>query len=144
MRDRKEKKPKSFWQRILYSQVIIFIGIFFIIIFSIGISKRMARKSQINKETQELQAEIGRLAENGKELNDLLAYLNSNDFLEEEARTKLGLKKDGEQIVIINNSNSNKSEDAKTNNSSPRVYRSAEPVQKSNPEKWRDYFFDVN
>ncbi|MFH1187329.1 MAG: septum formation initiator family protein [bacterium] len=143
MYNRKEKKPKSFWQRILYSQIIIFIGIFFIIIFSIGISNRIARKNQINKETKQLQDEIDKLTENGKELNELLAYLNSNDFLEEEARTKLGLKKDGEQIVIINN-NGSKSGDNKITNSSPRIYRSAEPAQKSNPRKWRDYFFDVN
>lgn len=135
MRDRKEKKPKSFWQRIFYSQIIIFAGVFFIIIFSVGISKRIARRHQINKETEELQAEIDALVKNGNELNEFLAYLNSNDFLEEEARIKLGLKKDGEQIVIINN----KSEDVKTINS-PRIYRSAELVQKSNPQKWRDYF----
>lgn len=135
MRSRKQKQPKSFWQRIFYSQIIIFAGVFFIIIFSIGISKRIARRHQINKETEELQAEIDALVKNGNELNEFLAYLNSNDFLEEEARVKLGLKKDGEQIVIINN----KSEDVKTINSS-RIYRPAELIQKSNPQKWRDYF----
>lgn len=140
MRSRKEKKPRSFWQRIFYSQIIIFIGIFFIIIFSIGISKRMMRKNQINKETEQLRAEIERLEANSKDLNDLLAYLNSNDFIEEEARTKLGLRKDGEQIVIINN---NKSNNTKAINSSPKVYRPATSKEKSNPEKWRDYFFKV-
>ncbi|MFH1565208.1 MAG: septum formation initiator family protein [bacterium] len=138
MRDRRGKKPKSFWQRIFYSQIIIFAGVFFIIIFSIGTSKRIARKNQINKETEQLQAEIDRLLSNGKELNELLSYLNSNDFLEEEARTKLGLKKDGEQIVIINN---NRSKDAETANNLSKIYHPAEPCQKSNQEKWRDYFF---
>lgn len=134
MYNRREKKPKNFWQRILYSQIIIFAGVFFIILFSIGISKRIARRHQINKETQQLQDEIDRLSANGKELNELLAYLNSDDFLEEEARNKLGLKKDGEQIVIINN----KSEDIKTNRDLSKS--PAESRQKSNAEKWRDYF----
>lgn len=141
MSSRKQKKPKSFWQKIFYSQIIIFVGIFFIIIFSIGISKRMVRRHQINQETEQLQTEIEKLEANSKDFNNLLIYLNSNEFIEEEARTKLGLKKDGEQIVIINNNN--RSDDIKKISSSSRIYRPAEFTEKSNPEKWRDYFFEV-
>lgn len=141
MHGRKQKQPKSFWQRIFYSQIIIFAGIFFIVIFSVGTSKRMARKKQIHKETEELQAEIGKLEANSNDLNELLAYLNSNEFIEEEARTKLGLKKDGEQIVIINDNN--KTENVKKVNDLSKIYRPATSREKSNQEKWRDYFFKV-
>lgn len=103
----------------------------------------MVRKKQIDKEAQQLQVEIEKLEASSKDINELLAYLNSNEFIEEEARTKLGLKKDGEQIVIINNNNNNKTDNIKKISSSPRIYRPQDSVQKSNPEKWRDYFFEV-
>lgn len=134
MYHKKEKKTENFWQRIFYSQLIIFVGVVFIILFSVGISKRVERKHQIDKEINQLQGEVDRLASNGKELNEFLGYLNSNDFLEEEARIKLGLKKDGEQIVIINN----KPKEIQTDNYSNATVA---PQKKNNPQKWYDYFF---
>lgn len=129
-----EKKADNFWQRIFYSQLLIFIGIFFIILFSVGISKRVARKHQIDREIKQLQSEVDKLSSNGKDLNELLSYLNSDDFLEEEARTKLGLKKEGEQVVIIHN----KPKEFQTDNKPNEIM----PQKKNNPQKWYNYFFD--
>jgi cell division protein FtsB len=146
MRDRIEKKQKSFCQRIFYSQIVIFIGIIFIIIFSAGISKRMVRKHQIDKETEELKNEILKLEENSRELNKLLAFLDSNEFLEEEARIKMGLKKEGEQVAIINNSN--RIEAAAKEDyfqiSSPKKQTTNNDLNKSNLNKWFNYFFSLN
>lgn len=144
--DRRGKKQKNFWQRIFYSQIIIFIGIIFIIIFSAGISKRMVRKHQINKETQELKNEILKLEQNSKELNQLLSYLNSDEFLEKEARTKMGLKKADEKVAIINRKNKVEAatnEDYFRNKNKPNQ-TPKNNLNKNNLDKWFDYFFSLN
>jgi len=38
-----------------------------------------------------------------KRLNEKLSFVNSNDFIEKEARTKLNMKKENEQIYVVNN-----------------------------------------
>jgi cell division protein FtsB len=137
----RRKKEKTFWQRILYSQLVIIVGIAFIVMFSVGISKRMVRQHQLNRETESLKHEIEKLERSNQELNELLSYLNSDNFLEDEARTKLGLKKEGEEIIIINDKYKTKELDK---NTSGRIYQPSTSAPKSNPEKWWDYFFSIN
>lgn len=140
MQKRGQKKEKTFWRRILYSQLVIVVGIGFIVMFSIGISKRMVRQHQLDKEVSGLNREIARLEKSNQEFNRLLTYLNSNDFLEEEARMKLGLKKEGEQVAIINDKL--KTEKPKKEIQT-KIYQPAQPRQKGNSEKWWFYFFSI-
>ena len=48
-----------------------------------------------------LESEIADLEGKNNDLNNLFAYLNSQEFIELEAREKLGMKKPGEKVVII-------------------------------------------
>lgn len=141
MLKRDDKAQKTFWQRMLYSQLIIVIGLVCIILFFIGISKKKSREAQINKETAELLSQVEHLEKSNKELADLISYFNSADFVEEEARTKLDLRKEGENVAIISkNSHLEIVSNNIANNSSQKIENNAQQ-EKSNPSKWFNYFF---
>lgn len=70
-----------------------------------GLSQKEAEKNQ----------KIQSLENEKTKLNEKLSYINSNDFVEKEARTKLNMKKEGEQVFVVNNgSTSNYSDDSST------------------------------
>lgn len=142
---RKEKTKKSFWQRILYSQLVIIIGIIIIVLFSVGISKKMYRQHQINNEIAELKKETEKLEKNNQELYSLIDYLKSNDFLESEARTKLGLMKDGEKVSVISDNIKTVVEPEPLNDKNRAKdgegLKKEQIVPASNPQKWLSYFF---
>jgi cell division protein FtsL len=142
---RKEKIKKNFWQRILYSQLVIIIGIVIIVLFSVGISKKMYRQHQINIEIAELKKETEKLEKNNQELYSLIDYLKSDDFLESEARTKLGLMKNGESVTVVSDDikilDKSDNFENKTNQNNIKYKNKQKTVEISNPEKWLSYFF---
>ena len=65
------------------------------------ISKESHKQSQIDKEVEALETEISRLNLDKKELSSLLGYVETDDFREKEAKSKLNLIKEGEQVILI-------------------------------------------
>jgi cell division protein FtsB len=127
----------DFKKRALYNVIFLgCLGLLTLIIFSTA--KEFLKVKKINDEISELHQEIIELENNNLELSELLKYFNSDNFAEKKARTELGLKKEGEQVVIIpkeKNDNQilpkSKSDDKKDSS-------------KSNFKKWWDYFFNKN
>ena len=62
--------------------------------------------------------------------------MKSGEYLEREARLKLGLRKEGEQVVVLRKEGAS----APSSDSSPAA-PAAEPDW-SNPKKWRVMFID--
>jgi cell division protein FtsB len=106
-----------------------------IILISIPLAKNLTKKRSVNLEIKELEEEINRLESSSENLKGLIDYLESDQFVEEQARLKLGLKKPGEEAVVIKelpkdssvNLNGNKNNELNINN--------------SNYYKWFKYFF---
>jgi len=93
-----------------------------------------------------LEKEIANLENKNSNFKDLVSYLESNQFVEEQARLKLGLKKEGEDVAVIKNGLDNKIENNLTATSSsifniPGLDKanSVDPI--SNLQKWLKYFF---
>jgi len=95
------KKQKSLLKKIIFSNIILIICVFLIIFFSSNLIRNYLNKKQLNKEVTKLQLEIKNLIEKNNQLANLIDYLKSSDYLEEEARMKLNKKKPGEEIIII-------------------------------------------
>ena len=83
----------------------------------------------INEEMDVLEKDIVILEENILDLNSSIEYLESDLFIEEEGRTKLGLQKEGEQVVIITKKNQQVPLEENTN-------------QQKNWLTWWEYFFE--
>lgn len=111
---------------------VIFCGVLVVLVFvSISLVREIARNRTIDTEIRKIEEEAARLEAKNLEILDLVKELEDTDFLEKEARLKLGLQKLGEQVVVIN-----------------RVAQNGgvldEPYELnnlSNPTKWWHYFF---
>lgn len=90
----------------------------------------------MQNDIDKLQSEIDGLEGKNKELGNLIEYFKSLDFVENEARTKLNLRKPGEKIIIV-------PEEGETPGVQSNIQKlSLENNMAGNPKKWWNYFFE--
>jgi cell division protein FtsL len=127
----KERRKRQFLPDLFYSKFFLFfcVAIFFAILF--GVAKGTIKNYKVDYEVQDLQKEISNLERQNQEFSQLISYLKSENFIEQEAKLKLGLKKSGENLVVI-----------------PQIAETSQVKegeninqQLSNPAKWWVYFF---
>ena len=131
-----ENKSKSLLKRILSSKILVISEIIIVVFISLALGKEIVRRHQVQNEINSLKKEIAQLEAKNLELTELTKYFASQSFKEEQARTKLGMQKEGESVVVVPegqgqaNSQFNFDEEGNVN------------IKKlSNPQKWWDYFF---
>jgi len=105
------------------------------VILLVSISKNFTRSREIKGDVSGLEEEVKRLEGRNQELGKLLDYFNTDAFVEEQARLKLGLQKPGESVIVI-------PEEEKKDGETPVGTKNKERVA-TNPQKWWDYFFKV-
>lgn len=69
-------------------------------VFSVS-SKQSARNERIEEEVSALEAEAERIRRENETLREKITYFSSQDFREQEAKRKLGLKREDETMVVI-------------------------------------------
>ena len=118
-------------------KIAIFLGLILIGMIIFAISKETIRKRQVEQEIGKLKEEASKIEKENVELSDKVAYLNSNDYKEKEAKDKLNLQSPGENVVIVKpgvvSQGQNVQEDT--------VGGKKVIVKVSNLQKWWDYFF---
>ncbi|MDZ7798334.1 MAG: septum formation initiator family protein [Patescibacteria group bacterium] len=135
------RKRKSPFIKIISSNLFIVASIAVLIFLGVSLSKEMIRRHQISQRINSLESEIEALEESNTELSDLIDYLKSDEFREKEARLKMGLKKEDENVIVVPNLNTNENINKSTklaNNSN----QAAENIEFSNLKKWWRYFFN--
>lgn len=103
-------------------------------------SKQFSRNQRIEDEVSALQAEADKIQRENETLTEKIRYFDSNDFREQEAKEKLGMKRAGEEVVVIK---SWQKDDQETSSMNTRMTLSSEQVgdQSPNYEKWWRLFF---
>jgi len=126
----------------------IFIGIFltpyfltlvYLIILAViilPVYKNASQRHEVNKEILDLQKQIVNLEAGNNDLKKLKTYLESNQFVEKEARLNLGLKMKGEQVAVIEGAGAGIAV-ANSTEQNPGLGEN----KNSNPVKWWNYFF---
>lgn len=98
------------------------------------------REWKVDQEIRQMQAEIERLEGRKLTLAELIQRLDSPDAMDKEARTRLGLRKPGERVIILRGSG-----DPTTWQDDAAEALDAEPGtpldERTNPRRWLDYFF---
>lgn len=94
--------------------------------------KNMTSRYRIDREISDLRQEIDSLETGNKDLKKLLAYLESDQFAEAEARLNFGLRKKGEEVVVIKEENLS---------SGQALEEEGQNADLSNPAKWLKYFW---
>ncbi len=125
------RNKKSILPDLIFSKffLIFCVILFFTVLFALA--KGTIRSYKVSSDIQELQDEIDQLERQNQEFEQLVDYLKSETFVEQEAKLKLGYKKSGENLVII--PQEELSEETKEEN---------EYQELSNPAKWWAYFFN--
>src|SRR3989339_458971 len=84
-----------------FSGLFFLAGLAVLVMIGISLGKETYRKRQIQKEIENLQAEIQKINQENSDLDNLISYLSSREFQEKEAREKLNLQKENEKMIVL-------------------------------------------
>jgi len=120
----------------------IWMSLFLVVILGLLLSALFNvsdKTSSIDEEINSLKTEAARAQSQNSEFKKMIQYLESDQFVEEQAKLKMGLRKEGEKVAVVTNPSG-----------SPAITPTTEPVvEANNPEtaglqerwqKWFDYF----
>jgi len=93
---------------------------------------------KVDHEIQDLQTQVSSLQGRKLEIGSLLDRLNSAEVLDKEARVRLGMQKPGEKVIIVRSPDANSPNDPQA--AALELSSTANPDQRSNPQKWFAYF----
>lgn len=131
----------NMYKQIFSSKPMIILELGIIIFFGFHVAKQIIEKRAIEDEVSRLEAEISKLENKSDDLSALIEYAKTDTFIEQEAREKLNLVKDGESLVFIPNVDADLDSDPKVLSESSS---SNENSLFSNINLWQKYFFDYN
>ncbi len=95
-------KKRSLILCILFNpKALVLLGLGVIILISFPIAKNVSQRRNINTEVMELKKEIKLIDDKNTQLQKLINYLSSDQYVEEQARLNFGLKKEGEKAVVV-------------------------------------------
>lgn len=118
--------------RILSSKLFFFIFFVIVVFMSINVYSSMKQRMQVKREIENLKSEINNLQKENTELDSLVKYFNTDEYIEISSREKLGYKKPGEKIVVLTKESDINGSETNTTSS-----------DKSNIKLWWDYFFNT-
>src|SRR5574344_816863 len=96
------KKPDNFFYRLFSSQrFLAIIGLIFILLIVFPLAKVYTQKRLVEKEIDDVKAEIANFEKTNQDLRQMIDYLQSDQSLEEQARLNLNMKKPGEKVIGI-------------------------------------------
>jgi len=134
-------------KKILASKITLFVLLLGFIWLSVQLVNVFYRKYKLNKEIEDLKAQISSSEKSNRQISAMLDYLSSQNFLEKEAREKLNMKREGEEVVIIEppkESATGTTEimtQAEAQNNTGLAPQQEKPREDSNFVKWWKYFF---
>lgn len=118
-----------------WTKIITISLVLVIIIFVVKITQEIINRRSLNNELANLNQQITNLQGKQQELENLMTYLESSDFIEKEARTRLNLRKDGERVIIIPSSSTNNNLPASATITTTTI------KELTNFQKWWQYIF---
>lgn len=108
------------------------------IIFLVAIVRELLQGHQVRTQVRRLRDDVAAEEQRQRDLQNLLTYLQSPTFQERQARLELGLKKNGERVLVVPpNSTDTPSSATKT---SPTSTTDSPATVPSNPTRWWRYF----
>ncbi|KKS77867.1 MAG: Cell division protein FtsL [Candidatus Woesebacteria bacterium GW2011_GWB1_43_14] len=122
----KDKLPKHRLIRYLVAAILL--------VLSLSLARNVMRLYRINRAIDDAYSALEELDKKNRDLADQIKFVRSEDYIEKQARDKLGLAKEGEIVVVLPDSET-------LRKLSPRIERELEneiPLQ--NWQKWLKLF----
>lgn len=128
----KSGKNKSSFGKVSFQAAALIVVV---IVLSLGsaLSKEIYREYRIKKEIDVLKSEIGAMEKDNYQLSQLIEYYKTDEYKEAEARKRLNLKAEGEQVVMIDEKDKSAEE--------VKAEEVAQQASVPNRIKWWNYFF---
>ena len=127
---------KSFY----YSKWFILVIFIVIVFFLVSAIKDYYSQEDLRDDISTLESQISNLQDEQYDLSETLSQVQGEDFVENEARTKLNLRKPGENIIIVSN---DKDIQEFNKNTVDSGIKNLLAEQESNFSLWWKYFFPV-
>ena len=121
--------PKKLGLTLLLSAGLLF--------FTPSVIKMNNQQSKVDQEIASLKTEIAKAEGKNSELKKMIAYLESDSFLDEQARLSFNLKKPGEKAVVIQTGTS----ETPLFELGTSTENESKQADKNNYQRWLDYFF---
>lgn len=123
-----KKTDKGLYKVVWKSNVFTVILVVLLILSFIKVSKEVLLRYQINKEISNLEQQLEDLDSKAAKMDELIAYLKTDEYLEKEARLKLNLSKPGEKQINLATDG--------------QIVENEIENQGNNISKWFNYFFN--
>ena len=132
--------------RLLASRTALLVQLLILAFLLFSFGREFARNYTIHQEITDLEAEKISLEAQNSDISALMNSVQTETYIEREARIKLGLAKPGEKVVVLPGSQISKNTSV-TEDGANVFLTSEDPVDLSsiaNIRKWWYYFFDTN
>lgn len=119
-------------------------SVIILILVAVPLSKNYKQRKTVENEIREIEDDIKKIEGKNSDLKKMLDYLESDQFLEEQARLNFGLKKDGEEVAVIkNNPEAKKGEPTRSDDVLFNIpgLKDFSDKKNNNPGRWYYYFF---
>lgn len=130
-------KNKNIFSRIFFSNYFFPLIIVLIAILGSSFFKSYTENKSVDNDLESLKREIEDLEKNNNDLGRLIEYFNSSFFVEKEAREKMGLKKEGENVLVVEGGLRFEEDDKVVSVNNKQL-----ADNNSMPKLWWNYFFD--
>jgi len=112
----------------------LIIGIIALVYLAVLVGKSVYTNYKTDQKIKELKTELDALETENKNLQNQIAYYQTESFKEKEARRKLGLVKPDEKVVILQN------EPQSSSSTLPNNPSEQSGPRKPNYQLWWEYF----
>jgi cell division protein FtsB len=141
-------------RRILKLRSVLIINLLVLFSVALGLGRTYWNNYHLGKEIEALEAQAEELEAKNIEFGKLKSYFESPEFLEEEARLKLGLQKPNEETVVIEGLQDGIDRGEEAEGTGGREIREEKDSAEGkggedkdggwlgNPKKWWKYFFE--
>ena len=134
--------PENSFKNFFSFKLLLFLLLLIFIWFGLQLVRLTYKRHELNKEINNLKSEVERLEQSSGDLSQLMNYFNSADFLEREAKEKLNLKKEGENVVVVPEAAIVQRINQESQTDSAKAEDKEEKKEEDgNPVKWWKYFF---
>lgn len=137
---RSEATSPSF-RKLIRLPAFLIVNVALLLVFGVSTVRESYRGWTVDREIHALEAQASALEGRKLELETLTKDLGSTDRIEYEARARLGQKKPGERVIVLEGYSATTTWTAGSAQISETTPETDSDVPKNNPEQWWDYFF---
>ena len=142
------RSTSSFFYRVFHWRYAFIVHTILILLIAFSFGREVIRRRSVDQEIRSLQQQSASLQAQNNTISNLRSAVQTESFIEREARLKLDLKKPGERLLIIKGlDESDKKEQTNDKSSTVDSFGSASDLAETkktlaNSTKWWYYFFN--